>query len=371
MPRRVAIVGCGIVGAMIAYELSQVPDLDILVLEKGTPAEGSTGAALGVLMGIISHKVKGRTWRLRQASIDRYQTLIDELRTQTNGPISYNHQGILSLCFDTEQLPKWQSLQTTRAEQGYSLEIWSPAQLAQRCPHIDLADVVAAIYSPNDGQVDPTELTAALVKAAEQNGATFQLNTEVTGLIPNSLGTARLTTATAQIDADWIVLSGGIGTNALMQLSPEPVSLIPVFGEALRIQASEPLGDASFQPVINGHDVHLVPQGERTYSIGATVEFPAVPETTDLSNFQPDPALFEQMRQTAADYCPALSKTQTIRTWFHLRPRPQGQPAPVIPPLAGYQNVTLATGHYRNGVLLAPATAMQVKAQIIEGLGLK
>ncbi|MEM6350298.1 MAG: FAD-dependent oxidoreductase [Cyanobacteria bacterium P01_D01_bin.14] len=374
MPRRntirVAIVGCGIVGAMIAYELSQVPDLDIFVFEKDHPAEGSTGAALGVLMGVISHKVKGRTWRLRQASIDRYQTLIDELRSQTNCPISYNDQGILSLCFDAEQLPKWQSLQTTRTEQGYPLEIWSPAQLTERCPHISLAGVSAAIYSPQDGQVDPTELTAALVQAARQNGTTFHMGTEITGIVPISDGIARLSTAAADISADWVVLSGGIGTTALMGSSPAPISLIPVFGKALRIKVTEPLGDASFQPVINGHDVHLVPHGEQVYSIGATVEFPAIPETVSLSTFQPDPALFEQMQRTAVGYCPALSEAQTVNTWFNLRPRPQGQPAPIIQPLAGFQNVMLATGHYRNGVLLAPATAQQVKARILEGLGL-
>jgi glycine/D-amino acid oxidase-like deaminating enzyme len=75
----VAVIGCGIVGAAIAYELSRVSGLKITVLDRQPPAQGSTGAALGVLMGAISNKVKGRAWQLRQTSMQRYETLIPEL----------------------------------------------------------------------------------------------------------------------------------------------------------------------------------------------------------------------------------------------------------------------------------------------------
>ena len=78
---RIAIVGCGVVGATLAYELSRHDSLDIHVIDQGNPAQGSTQAALGVLMGIISHKVKGRNWRLRRDSIERYKTLIPELES--------------------------------------------------------------------------------------------------------------------------------------------------------------------------------------------------------------------------------------------------------------------------------------------------
>ena len=113
---RIAIVGCGIVGATIAYELSGHSDLEIHVIDQGNPAQGSTQAALGVLMGIISHKVKGRNWRLRRDSIERYKTLIPELEKTLGRPVPHI-QGLLSLCFDPEQLPRWQSLQEKRATQ--------------------------------------------------------------------------------------------------------------------------------------------------------------------------------------------------------------------------------------------------------------
>ena len=71
----IVIIGCGIIGATLAYELSLVEGLKITVIDKQPPAQEATGAALGVLMGVISHKVKGKAWRMRQTSIQRYETL--------------------------------------------------------------------------------------------------------------------------------------------------------------------------------------------------------------------------------------------------------------------------------------------------------
>lgn len=76
-----------------------------------------------------------------------------------------------------------------------------------------------------------------------------------------------------------------------------------------------------------------------------------------------EPVKLDEVMQAIA-FCPALAQATVIKTWSGLRPRPEGRPAPVIEPLPGYNNVLLATGHYRNGVLLAPATA-QIIAQMI------
>ena len=68
--------------------------------------------------------------------------------------------------------------------------------------------------------------------------------------------------------------------------------------------------------------------------------------------------------QQAIAFCPQLKNAQVIQTWSGKRPRPEGIPAPVIDNLSGYSNVLLATAHYRNGVLLAPATALEVKSSL-------
>jgi glycine/D-amino acid oxidase-like deaminating enzyme len=110
----VAIIGCGVVGAAIAYELCQVPGTKITVFDKQPPAQASTGAALGVLVGIISHKVKGKAWQMRQTSIQRYETLIPELEAITGRKIPFNRQGILSLCLAGENTQDWEKLAAIR-----------------------------------------------------------------------------------------------------------------------------------------------------------------------------------------------------------------------------------------------------------------
>lgn len=365
MKRRVAVVGCGVVGAMIAYELSQISELDVSVFEQHAPAQGSTGAALGVLMGIISHKVKGRSWRLRETSIRRYQTLIPELEAKLGRSIPFNPQGILSLCFEATQMPRWQSLQTKRRAQHWPLEIWSPEQLYERCPHIQTKNLQAAIYSPADGQVNPVELTLALVEAAQQNGARFYWQTRITRFLPGDT-CQQLQTTMGNISVDEMILSAGLGSAELSQSAAVPIPMVPVLGQAMTVRLPTPLGNPAFQPVINGDDIHLVPLGAGQYWIGATVEFPPEAGIDTLEDLAPKAELLETVRQGAIAYCPALAAADVIKTWVGFRPRPQGQAAPVIQPLVGYPHVTVATGHYRNGVLLAPATALQIKEMILD-----
>jgi len=372
---KIIVVGCGVVGALIAYELSQRSDAEIVVLDRQQPVQGSTGAALGVLMGAISGRVKGRTWRLREASTRRYKTLISELAEQGYS-VPFNRHGIVSLCYEADKLPRWETLKEKREAQGWPLEIWSPEQLQARCAHIDVVrcdgeterTVQAAIYSPMDGQVHPKALTEALVKVARSRGVQFRWDTAVERLMMKGDRCVGVQTAEGELHADWVVLSAGLGAAALTKITTdgtavELLELIPVLGQAMEIQLPETLGHPSFQPVVNGDDIQFVPLGEGRYWIGATVEFPdANLLQTDLLQTDMLPAAegLANLKKGAEGFCRAIAQAKILKTWSGLRPRPVGQPAPVIKPLGNTRNVTLATGHYRNGVLLAPATAQQV-----------
>ncbi|WOD40887.1 FAD-dependent oxidoreductase [Nodosilinea sp. E11] len=367
--KRITVIGCGVVGAAIAYELSLCPGVQVTVVDQTAPAQGSTAAALGVGMAVISHKVKGRNWRLRERSLQRYQTLIPELESLTGRSIQHNTQGILSLCFAAEDLPRWRSLQEIRQRQGYELEIWEPEQVGDRCPHLNPAGVVAGIYSPHDFQLNPTDLTLALVAGAQANGAEFTFGEPVVGFDGADIEAAfqddRRCTAVHTTKQSWatdaIVIAAGLGTLPLTQALHQPTSIGPVLGQALRIHLDESLGNPDFQPVVNGNDIHLVPLGGGDYWVGATVEFPPETSFEDTLAMQPEGNRLEEVLAGAVAYCPALSAGKITQRWLGLRPRPQGQAAPVIQPLAGYSNIWLATGHYRNGVLLAPATALAVR----------
>ncbi|OCR01069.1 FAD-dependent oxidoreductase [Oscillatoriales cyanobacterium USR001] len=357
---RIIIIGCGIIGATIAYQLSQVPELKITVLDKETPAKASTGAALGVLMGVVSQKVKGRNWQLRENSIKRYETLLPELEIITGRKIPVNRDGILLLCLEGEDLSNWEKLAITRKSQGWELEIWDVEKVRDRTPQIKLDNIIAAIYSPQDRQLDPTLLTWALVDAARQKGVNFQFDVSVLN-VEVSPGCYQIETTAGSLECDWLIIAAGLGSTPLTASLKQSIDIRPVLGQALHLHLENSWGDANFQPVITGDDVHIVPLGKGEFWVGATVEFP-VGEGEILA----DDVKLDEVMAKAIAFCPVLAEAKIIRKWSGLRPRPERQVAPIIDRLSGCDRVIIASGHYRNGVLLAPATA-ELVAQIIMG----
>ena len=373
---RVAIIGCGIVGASIAFELSQFPELKVTVFDKQPPAQGSTGAALGVLMGVISHKTKGRNWQLRETSLQRYETLIPELEAVTGRKIPFNKQGILMLCSEGEDLSKWEKLIATRDSQGWQLELWDVERVRDRCPHLYLNDkIIAAIYSPQDRQVDPTALTLALVDAAKLKGVNFEFGVEVQGIteldsqvsqiqlppsiaVNKSCGTGILPVAE---NFDRLIVCAGLGSAAVTASLNQLVDIRPVLGQALHLLTPNPVGNPDFSPVVTCDDVHIVPVGNQEFWVGATVEF-----SENGGEIQANADMLEQVMARARSLCPALAKAEIIKKWSGLRPRPEGRPAPIIGTLPGNDRVLIASGHYRNGVLLAPATARSIREMILQ-----
>ncbi|MGB3558851.1 MAG: FAD-dependent oxidoreductase [Geitlerinemataceae cyanobacterium] len=353
----VVIIGCGIVGATIAYELSQNPELQITVIDCQPPAQAATSAALGVLMGSISQKKpKSRAWRLRQASMQRYETLIPELEARTGRQIPYNRHGILKLCFDADEIPKWEKWIEVRRTQGLKLEWLTIDAVKERYPQIETDRLFGAVYSPDDRQVNPVLLTQTLVEAATMAGVTFHFDATVTGVkISDSSPQVCqvLETTIGEFFADMFVVAAGLGSMPLTAALEQTVAVKPVLGQALHLKLST--SACLPQPVVTGEDIHIVPLGETECWLGATVEFP-----DDAGEVVADEKRLQGILERSIEFCPMLSSAKVLRQWSGLRPRPEGQAAPIIGYLEGYSNVLLATGHYRNGVLLAPATALEV-----------
>ncbi|MBE9120572.1 FAD-binding oxidoreductase [Tychonema sp. LEGE 07199] len=348
---RVAIIGCGIIGASIAFELSKFPEVKVTVFDKQPPALGSTGAALGVLMGVISHKTKGRNWQLRESSLQRYETLIPELEAVTGRKIPFNKQGILMLGGEGEDLSKWEKLAAIRESQGWKLELWDVQQVRDRNPHLSVNNnIIAGIYSPQDRQVDPTALTLALVDAAERNGVIFEFGVEVEGAAIAASG-----------EFDRLIISAGLGSATVTASLNQLIDIRPVLGQALHLRLKNPLGNPDFRPVITCDDVHIVPLANQEFWIGATVEFPE-----NGGEIQANADMLEEVMARAISLFPALAEAEILRKWSGLRPRPEKRPAPIIETLPGNSHVLIASGHYRNGVLLAPATARSIREAILQ-----
>lgn len=378
----IVIIGCGIIGAAIAYELSLVSELKITVLDKQPPAREATSAALGVLMGAISKKTKGRAWQLRKLTMQRYESLIPELETKLNRKIPFNRQGIVMLCLPEDDLSKWEKLVSFREKEGLKLEIWDSNKLSDRCPQINCAEVKAAIYSPQDRQVEPVGLTLALIEAAQKNGVEFHWGFTADNYQKNSSGNNQIIAKSLNEslileNVDRLILAAGLGSmetlpngenwqngevnsssnsSSLASIIDPQLQLIPVLGQGVQLRLKSSLGKVDFQPVITGDDVHIIPLGGGEYWVGATVEFPDA-----TGEVVADGSLLDGVIKRAIAFCPDLEEATEVKRWSGLRPRPQGQSAPVIGFLPGFNNVLLATGHYRNGILLAPATAVLVR----------
>ncbi len=372
---RVAIVGAGIVGSAIAYELAMDSRYEITVYDRDSgPVEenlshysGGTGAALGLLMGAICKKEKGRNLRRRLVGIDWYDRVIPELERLLDLKIPYNRQGILMMQYTdhkTEQhleqdVAQWKKLAAVRSTQNRKLEIWQPKQIQILCPQVNVTNVAAAVYSPDDRQVHPIRLTRALITAAQQRGVRFVWNARV-GEMPQ--------------DFEVMVVAAGMGSVEIMGIAEvggdsggRGLECSPVLGQGIRVRMPYPLGNPKFQPVITGDDTHVVAVEQSVenceYWIGATVEFE--PEfALKEGGLEAKPEMLEAMWERAIALIPELEWAERLHTWQGVRPRPVGRPAPVIEWADDTKTVLLATGHYRNGVLLAPATAIEVREML-------
>ena len=388
----VVIVGCGIIGATLAYELSRTQQFRISVIDEHSQQfvpsgpisaqkfTSSTGSALGVLMGVISRKLKGRAWEMRRASIRRYETLIPELEAATGIRILHNRHGLLRICFENEPMNQWEELVAQRHRQGFRLQILGRDTLMRTYPQLRITNrhrlrragnrlsitkdkggqqlpsrkIIGAIYSPQDLQVNPVSIAMALIEAAVQQGATFHWGWRATGLNSEKRGDRhhvnRIETTRGAIDCDGIIVTAGLGSSKLAADLNYELPQRPVLGQAVHLKLPKSL--CITEPVIIGQDVNIIPLEKGHYWVGATVEFSDGEQHPECCK-----ANLDHMLQTAFGLCPRLRDADILRTWSGLRPRPQNRPAPVIESLENYDNAILATAHYRNGVLLAPATA--------------
>lgn len=340
----VTIIGCGVVGAMLAYELRST-GLDVEVVEANSrPAMVSTGAALGVLMAACSSKAKGDLVDLRLKSLSKYDRLIADLRQQTNLSILYNRKGILNLYRSQAAETKSRSLIEIRKEQGFELQWLEGIDISQRFPHWQ-AD--GGLFSPCDRAVHPTQLVNALVAAASLDGVKFYWNTPIKSL--------------QDISSDRIVITAGMGANKLLTEALGKSNLLqPVGGQALLVECP----DLNLSEVVHfenedGSDVNVVPLGNDLYWLGATVEF----EYDQLPSVANEKLLLDQ----AIAWCPLFKDAKVLETWAGDRPRPQGARAPILGFVPEYPHILIATGHYRNGVLMAPVTAEITRDLILNG----
>lgn len=385
--RTVIVVGGGIVGLSCAWLLQRRGHRVLLidpVLGSESNQETATGAsraALGVLMGQVFHRSHGRGWQLRQRSLALWKSWNQSLASRGR-PIAHR-SGLLLLAQDGLELERQQALLADRQRLGLPLSAWSLEQLNAMAPPLP-AQAVGGLFSPEDGQIDPLQALEALHSDAAAAGLT-SLSESVTSLEPRRRGIGwqvRLQDSRV-LEAEWLVLAAGIGSQSLLaalegqresgsggRASP-PLRLEPVLGQALELELEASVAQAIGQPPPdhNGSDATpgwpgvvvwqglcLVPRpdlpGGRRLWLGSSLE----------PGSEPSPEALQDLRALGGAAPDWLLRARVVRQWQGLRPRPVGQPAPLLECLA--PGLLLASGHYRNGVLLAPASAEWVRQQV-------
>ena len=355
-PQQVLVVGAGVVGLSIAWLLQRQGHTVRMIdpcLNGPPAADSGSWAALGVLMGQVFHRSSGRGWRLRQRSLELWREWVEALEAQGHS-IPYR-QGLLLLASDGPELERQERLSQERQAKGFPLELWDPAKLQNLQPHLPRA-ALGGLYSPADGQLDPAMAMAALRADAEQHGLISHAKEAVA--LERHNGEWRVQCRGGErLESPWVVLSAGVRSAELIEALGHALPMEPVLGQALElVLADQP--DWHWPGAVVWKGVNLVPrpdlQGGKRLWLGATLE----PGTKAC------PEALAGLRAWGNADLDWLQGASMVRQWQGHRPRPSQRPAPLLEQLE--PGLIMASGHYRNGVLLAPASAEWV-GQVISG----
>jgi glycine oxidase len=347
----VAIIGGGIIGCSIAYELAK-RQLDVILIEKasrvGTEA---SWAGAGIL---TSHASTHEPYpELCRASLAMYPTLAEELKSETDIDIEFIRSGTLSVFFDEAEASGLIGLAERRVNRGFSAEVLSPEQAWQLEPAVSKA-IAGAVLFPEDGHVRNPKMVTALAKGAAKFGAKFLVGNPVTGFIRKNEQVVGAVVNGETIHADSFVIAAGCWAGNLTALLDFHISISPAKGQIVLLETMPPI----FQRTIDGLGIYIVPRADGKILLGATVEFVGFDKTPSVDGVK-------QMIDAAVGIAPELAQSAFVQTWVGLRP--YFKSGPCLGYLPGYDNVVLASGHYKNGILLAPITGKLIAELITTG----
>ena len=341
----VAIVGAGVIGAAIAYYVARSTKLRVVVVERGTPGCEASNAAAGVLAVSSGRARQGALLDLRRRSATMFPALVAALEEETGIDLGYRREGLIALAFTTAEADGLHQLIQHRGEQGLRCEWLTPSEVRVLEPSVS-AHICGGAFFPDDRSVDSERLVAALVAAAQRRGVEFRLRVAAQAISP--VGDAvKLHLDSGVVEAGVVVVAAGAWSGELLTSLGVKVPLRPARGEmlALRCENWEP------HHTVSAEMGYLVPRDGKVL-VGSTVAFVGFDKQVTAEGVA-------TLLANAALMVPRLDGTAPVRTWAGLRPCPTIR-RPIIAPLPGLANVLLATGHHRNGILLAPITAQLV-----------
>lgn len=326
----IIIIGGGIIGLAIAIEL-KLKGLGVTVLSKNF-AQAATNAAAGMLAP-RAEQLEGAILDLALQSLALYPEWANKLEQLSGEDIDYNPCGIIAPVY--QQLPiinnNWLDKDTIQIYQSHLGE-----------------DVIGGYWYPEEGQVDPRKVGKVLLTIAQSLGIDVKEGIEAIAFTRHQGRINNILTKSGIFSADTYILASGAWSSKLF-----PLPVRPVKGQmlSLRIAPENPL-----ERVIFGENTYLVPKKDGRLIIGATSE--------DIGWIEGNTAKgMNTLLNRAIRLYPPLATWQLEEIWYGFRPT-TGDEMPIL----GYgdaDNLIFATGHHRNGILLAPITAKLISNLLV------
>ncbi|WP_420858044.1 GcvT family protein [Marivivens marinus] len=199
---RVVIIGGGVVGTSSLYHLAKAGWTDCVLLEKNELTAGSTWHAAGNVPTFST------SWAVM--NMQRYSTeLYARLGAEVDYPMNYHQTGSIRLAHSKERMQEFERAKGMGLQQGMNLEILTPDEVKERYPFIETHDIVGALYDPNDGDIDPAQLTQALAKGARDMGAKILRFCPATGVTQKDDDSWIVHTDKGDIECDYVVNAAG------------------------------------------------------------------------------------------------------------------------------------------------------------------
>lgn len=346
----VIVVGAGVIGCAIAYELA-VRGAAVVVLDARGLGQGATRASAGILAPYIEGH-SSALLRLGICSLDRYDAFVRRVAADSERAIEYRRTGTLQVARTDEEARQLARQQQALAGLGTRADVVDGGE-ARRLEPALAQDIRGALRVQAHGYVRAGVLTEALAAAARARGARMSV-VRVERVRAAGDGVA-VTTADGDITADAVVLAAGSWSGDIVMAPLPPAPVRPVRGQLVELRLPQP----PVAHIVWGTDCYLVPWKDGRVLVGATVEDVGFDERVTVGGVR-------QLLESAAQLVPALGGAAFEGARAGLRPATSDE-LPIIGASTTMRGVFYATGHYRNGVLLAPLTASLVADLLLDG----
>jgi len=336
----VIVIGGGIIGCAIAREVARRGARTVLV-EARTIGRGATQASAGVLAPFIEAPGEGPLQTLTVESLAMYDQFIVDLQQETNRPLEYRRCGTLEIVHDAESVGRLKTLGDWARSKRVETRWLDPAEVSALEPA--LAPSCGGLLVSEHGYVRATQLTHALEDAARGYGVVIQAGVRVEKLSHGADGVIAMA-ADGRYHARYAVVAAGSWSS---EIAPE-TAVTPVRGQLLHVAWRGP----AIGRILWSDHCYMVPWLDGTLLIGATVEHAGFDERVTGGGVQ-------ALLNAATDVLPGIAESTFIEARVGLRPA-TATGLPVIRRSTQHPSIVYATGHFRNGILLAPLTARLV-----------